>query len=78
MTRYEVMKQFTAGVAATIACEYRDESKSEHWLAGWDAGYPLRKERNRLLNEYLISTGRKPQAVITICEQSTGHRPGGE
>ena len=66
MTRLQVMKQWGEGFAAAfLPCGF-DDSKPEHWQAGYLAGYKMRPEKNRALDEYLISTGRKPQAVIKL------------
>lgn len=68
MKRYDVMKQFTQGLIAGIGMTEAANApgKSEHWHAGYLAGYEMRKEKNRRLDEYLISTGREPQAVFTL------------
>lgn len=68
MKRYDVMKQFSEGFIAGIGMtgNANDQTKSEHWHAGYLAGYRNRKVRNECLNEYLISTGREPQAVVRI------------
>lgn len=65
--RYEICKQFTAGYAACLAIQHRDViGQSAHWLAGWDAAWPARQEKNRQLDAYLVSIGHEPQLVITL------------
>lgn len=67
--KYEVARQWKAGFAAAI-CHAKDRllSESDHWLAGWDAGYKLRHVRYASLNEYLISIGREPMGVVVLME----------
>lgn len=66
MTRYEVMKRFTAGFVEGIRPGPCDDSQDEHWQAGYLAGYKMRPVRSAALDEYLVSTGREPQAKITL------------
>lgn len=63
-TKYTIAKEFTDGLLASLKPQFRDTSKSPHWLAGWDSGYELRKEKNRRLNEYLVNIGEKPMTVV--------------
>ena len=62
--RYEIMRDFSDGLIAALRPAVIDETRSKHWQAGYNAGYGLRKEKNRLLDQYLVSIGEKPQAVI--------------
>jgi hypothetical protein len=62
--RRQIMSEFVGGILASLGTESRDGRKSVHWLAGWDAGYEMRLERNRRLDEYLVSIGVDPQAVV--------------
>ncbi len=64
MTRHERMKLWTAGFIAAHSGDGIDESKPEPWQRGYEAGYTNRREKNRLLDEYLVSIGAAPQAVI--------------
>ncbi len=64
--RYDIMHDFVDGLFAGLGLSGIDDSKSEHWQAGYNAGYGLRKEKNRLLDEYLVSIGELPQAVVRV------------
>lgn len=66
MTKYEIAKQFSEGLASSLAVHPRLLSESDHWLAGWDAGYSMRPKKNELLNEYLLSIGQEPMAVMRL------------
>jgi hypothetical protein len=39
-------------------------SESDHWLAGWDAGYAFRDSKNSLMDEYLVSIGLGRMGVV--------------
>lgn len=66
MKRYDVMKQWSEGFVAALRPEFIDESKGEHWMAGYTAGYKLRGAKSQMLDEYLVRTGREPQAKIRL------------
>ncbi len=66
MTRFEVMKEWTAGFVAGIAPSGCDPTKGEHWQAGYLDGYKMRAAKGAALDQYLISTGREPQAKIRL------------
>ena len=68
ISRFDVMKQFNEGFAAAVAGTEIFNDDSAHWNAGYSAGYRFRKVRHEELDKYLVSTGRKPQAVIRSCE----------
>lgn len=69
---YEIANAFSAGFAASVRPEPKNQSQSIHWLAGWDSGYELRKVRTEKLNEYLRSIGGEEIALISIqCSDST-------
>mgnify|MGYP007071566294 CR=1 FL=1 len=68
MKSYEIGKQWSAGFAASLLPSARLLSESDHWLAGWDAGYAFRKAKNERLNEYMVSIGEKPFGVVKLCE----------
>ncbi len=65
--RYEIARQFTEGYADAIATAPRDTKQSKHWLAGWDQGYSARALRSQKMNEYLVSIGVEPMAVVRPC-----------
>ncbi len=69
-SRYGIARQFTEGFAAAIRFVPRILTESDHWLAGYDAGYPFRKHKNERLNEYLVVIGREPMEIIRLCETS--------
>lgn len=71
MTRYDVMQKWSDGFVAGIRPAAIHPHEDEHWQAGYLAGYKMRVEKNRLLDEYLISTGREPQAKIGIAAGET-------
>lgn len=64
MTRYQIMREWSEGFAVGIVPSGIEAIRSEHWQAGYSAGYATRKEKNRLMDEYLVSIGQEPQAVI--------------
>lgn len=68
MTKYEIARLFrdgfVAGVGATVAW---DDKACEHWRAGYMAGYRLREERHKALNEHLVSIGQEPMGVVSVC-----------
>lgn len=66
---YEIHREFTRGYVAAINVDPRQLSESDHWLAGWDAGYAARKQKNEALDAYLVSIGMKPQNQIRLCDQ---------
>lgn len=51
--RRQIMDQFVDGLMAGLRPSTFREDPSEHWKAGYAAGYALRPEKNRLLDEYL-------------------------
>ena len=63
-SKYDIARQFTKGFVAALTPDARSLSESDHWLAGYDAGYGLRAQKNELLNEYLVGIGYKPLDVI--------------
>lgn len=67
MSKYEIAKQYSAGYVAGLTPLGFDESKGPHWLAGYTAGYDARAEKNRQLNEYLVSIGEEPIRTVTLC-----------
>jgi len=74
MKRYGVMKQWTLGFAAGIAgIEGWTEAvkKGAHYINGWEAGYAMRPEKNRKLDEYLVGIGSEPQAKIRLAAKDT-------
>lgn len=73
MTRFELMQRWSDGFVAALTPLPIDESRGEIWLAGYTAGYKMRAEKNRLLDEYLVSTGRKPQARFRYEPECTQH-----
>jgi hypothetical protein len=65
LSRYEIAKEFTAGYVAALIPATKELTESNHWLAGYDAGYRAREAKNAAINEYLGSIGLKPMAMIT-------------
>ncbi len=67
--RFDIMREWSSGFAAGItAREPRSLSESDHWIAGWDAGYSLRGEKNKRLDAYLISLGMESQKIIKLAK----------
>jgi hypothetical protein len=62
--KYTIGRAFCLGFSAALAHESRTDSSDTHWLAGYDAGYEMRKERARLFNEYLLSIGEQPMGSV--------------
>jgi hypothetical protein len=63
-TKYDVAKEFSAGFVASLKPSARLLSESDHWLAGWDAGYAFRDSKNSLMDEYLVSIGLGRMGVV--------------
>lgn len=64
---YEIINEFTEGLVAGISrSSGRELCWSNHKLAGYDAGYAMRKEKNAQIDKYLISIGQRPQSVIKL------------
>ena len=70
MNKYDIAKEFSAGLVAALKPTFLDYGKSEHWQAGYSAGAAMRAEKNQRLNEYLVGIGQKPMAVVKLCEKS--------
>ncbi len=67
-SKYAIVNDFVAGMVAGMTLHHhRSLSESDHWIAGWDAGYQMRADKNRRIDEYLISIGQEPQATIQAC-----------
>ncbi|MFA5056533.1 MAG: hypothetical protein WC485_00330 [Opitutaceae bacterium] len=65
--KYVIANQFSAGFISGILASCHDTTdETTHWLAGWDAGYAMRAEKNWRLNGYLVSIGEKPMGVIRL------------
>lgn len=64
--KYEVAKEFIAGFAAAVQVEPCSPDKSDHWHAGWDAGYRFRSATHSPLNEYLVSIGCEPMGIVRL------------
>ncbi len=67
MNKYDVSVEFTEGFIAALKPLFRDPAKSHIWLAGWDAGYKFRPQKNEEINKYLIANGFEPMAIIRTC-----------
>lgn len=64
MNKYDIAKEFYAGFLAALMPLGCDDTKPAHWQAGYLAGYRIRAERSRVLNEYLASIGQEPMGII--------------
>ena len=67
--KYDIARDFSEGVVAALAVNGIDPAKSEHWQAGYGAGYAMRAEKNRRLNEYLVSIGQEPMSIVRLAQQ---------
>ena len=65
--RYRIANEFTDGFIAGLRPSHCDPAKSSHWLAGYDAGYAVKKEKNARMNDYLVSIGQEPMGVVKVC-----------
>ena len=70
--KYGIAAEFSKGFCAALVPEPCDDAKSDHWQAGWIAGYSVKKEKNRLLNIYLVSIGQEPMAVVVLARKAEG------
>lgn len=55
--KFKIAKDYDAGFIAALMIEGFDGTQSDHWQAGYTAGYKMRKEKNKQLNLYLASIG---------------------
>ena len=53
--KFDIAGEFVLGMVAALATEGRVADRSTHWLAGWDAGYLMKQDRDARLNRYLRS-----------------------
>lgn len=67
MNKLDICREFSRGFADSVGLKSRSVSESDHWLAGYDAGYYCRKVKNEALDKYLVSIGQEPQAIIRPC-----------
>lgn len=72
-TKYDVAKEYSAGFAASLLPSTRSLSESDHWLAGWDAGYALRTAKNERLNQYLKRNGHEQMATVRASDVHKFH-----
>jgi hypothetical protein len=67
VSKYEIADEWNKGFRWAVCllgpCMM---SESDHWIAGYKAGYELRKQRGQLLNDYLTSIGVEQMAIFTI------------
>lgn len=73
-SKYDVAREWYAGFGAVLTSKSRDANASDHWLAGWDAGYKVRADSRELFNAYLDSIGMERMGVIRLA-QSEKARP---
>lgn len=65
-SKFDVGKEWSAGFVASLLPAPRSLSESDHWLAGYDTGYGLRRQKSELLNKYLVSIGHEPMGVVRL------------
>jgi hypothetical protein len=65
INRHNAYREFVRGYADAVQGESNNIGASEHWQAGWHAGYFAREQRNVKLNEYLKSIGHEPMDTMT-------------
>ena len=65
-SRYEIAKDFNNGLLSALRQSFMDKTQSKHWASGYEAGCRMRAEKSKMLNEYLMSIGEEPMAVIRI------------
>lgn len=65
-SKYVIAKQFTDGYLAALTPAAIDEKQGGHWMAGFEAGYRKRLEKTLAMNEYLVSIGVDPMAMVSI------------
>lgn len=65
ISKYEIAKQFSAGLVAALRPTAFRKMASKHWQAGYGAGYAMRAEKNLRLSDYLVSIGSKPMEIVT-------------
>lgn len=65
--RHQIMREFVRGYCFGLDSSLEQPiHPSQHWLAGWQAGYKERPHKNAALDRYLESIGQERQAVIEI------------
>jgi len=66
-SKYDVGKEWTAGLLAGLSPLSKEKSDSLHWKAGYDFGYKSRKEwKHEALNAYLVSIGHEPMGYVYL------------
>jgi len=68
--RYDVADAWTQGFCDGIRPSCILPSASEHYVAGYEAGYGLRKQKNDLLNEYMVKVGMVPFGVVRLAAEA--------
>lgn len=63
---YEIEREFNDGFAAGVSVKGFHQGVSDHWRAGYSAGYAARRLKNQNLDEYLVSLGRDPQKTVRV------------
>lgn len=67
--RYDTAKEWTRGFVDGIRpCLVDASNATDHYTAGYDAGYSLRNAKNELLNKYIASIGLEPFGVVHTAE----------
>jgi len=63
----EVIGEYQSGMCASMfLTKHRDPTQSVHWLAGWDAGYPMRQQKNDRTDSYLEGIGLEKQRQVKL------------
>lgn len=75
MSCYKIARTWEDGFVAGVRPTARRADESDHWLAGWDAGFTLRTTKNKLLNAYLTSIGERPMGTIRPAAPEGGLGP---
>lgn len=64
--KYEVAEEFRAGYIAALAVKGCPPNASEHFRAGFNAGYKAKRHLHDSINEHLKNSGLPQMAIIKL------------
>jgi hypothetical protein len=64
--KYDIADEWCEGFCASIRPHGIGSDATEHYRAGWEAGYAFREKKNELLNQYMVSIGEEPFGVVRL------------
>jgi hypothetical protein len=74
-SKFVIVRDFTDGYAAGVTNRARLLSESDDWLAGYDAGYPIRHALTGSVNAHLMRLGIDPVKPIGFRSHQSAQEP---